>query len=86
MKILHRRCAGLDMDSDSIAACVRTVAKNATCYHGRRFSTTARDLIELAGWLEVGAFKAPVLKGPLPAWRRYDIFVSGHSERSSLRL
>lgn len=54
MKTLHRRCAGLDVHSDSVVACVRTVVKNKAGHEVRRFATTTGDLIELADWLEAG--------------------------------
>ena len=52
MKTLHRRCAGLDVHSESVVACVRLTVRTKVSHEVRRFSTTTRDLLELADWLE----------------------------------
>jgi len=51
MKTLHRRCAGLDVHSDSVVACARLTVRTKASHEVRRFSTTTRDLMELADWL-----------------------------------
>lgn len=51
MKTLHRRCAGLDVHSDSVVACARLTVKTKATHQVRRFSTATRDLLELADWL-----------------------------------
>ena len=51
MKTLHRRCAGLDVHSDTVAACARLTARTKASHEVRRFSTATRDLLELADWL-----------------------------------
>ena len=51
MKTLHRRCAGLDVHSDSVVACARLTVRTEVSHEVRRFSTTTRDLLELADWL-----------------------------------
>jgi len=51
MKTLHRRCAGLDVHSDSVVACARLTMRTKATHEVRRFSTTTRDLLELADWL-----------------------------------
>ncbi len=51
MKTLHRRCAGLDVHSDSVVACVRLTVRTKASHEVRRFSTATRDLLELADWL-----------------------------------
>jgi transposase len=51
MKTLHRRCAGLDVHSDSVVACVRLAVRTKVNHEVRRFSTTTRDLLELGDWL-----------------------------------
>src|SRR6201981_1573375 len=50
MKTLHRRCAGLDVHSDSVVACARLTVRTKATHEVRRFSTTTRDLLELADW------------------------------------
>jgi transposase len=51
MKTLHRRCAGLDVHSDSVVACARLTVRSKVSHEVRRFSTTTRDLLELGDWL-----------------------------------
>ncbi len=51
MQTLHRRCAGLDVHSDSVVACARVTVRTKVTHEVRRFSTTTRDLLELADWL-----------------------------------
>ena len=51
MKTLYRRCAGLDVHSDSVVACARLTVRTKVSHEVRRFSTTTRDLLELADWL-----------------------------------
>jgi transposase len=51
MKTLYRRCAGLDVHSDTVVACARLTARSKARHEVRRFSTTTRDLLELADWL-----------------------------------
>ena len=50
MKTLHRRCAGLDVHSDTVVACARLTARTKASHDVRRFSTATRDLLELADW------------------------------------
>ena len=51
MKTLHRRCAGLDVHSDTVVACARLTARTKASHEVRRFSTATHDLLELADWL-----------------------------------
>lgn len=51
MKTLHRRCAGLDVHSDTVVACARLMTRTKAGHEVRRFSTATRDLLELADWL-----------------------------------
>jgi transposase len=51
MKTLHRRCAGLDVHSDTVVACARLTARSKARHEVRRFSTATHDLLELADWL-----------------------------------
>ena len=51
MEVLHPRCAGLDVHSRRVNACVRIAAgRKATAEH-REFATTTAGLLELAAWL-----------------------------------
>jgi transposase len=52
MKMLHKRCAGLDVHKREVVACLRTVARGKASHEVRRFPTTTQGLMELADWLE----------------------------------
>ena len=52
MKVVNRRCAGLDVHKDEVVACVRLAGRGEPSREVRRFSTTTRGLLELADWLE----------------------------------
>ena len=51
MKTLHRRCAGLDVHSNTVVACTRLTARTKASHQVRHFSTATRDLLQLADWL-----------------------------------
>ena len=51
MEVLYPRCAGLDVHSRCVNACVRIAAgRKATSEH-REFATTTAGLLELSAWL-----------------------------------
>jgi transposase len=52
MKVLHRRCAGLDVHKEVVVACARLLAKRKASYELKRFAATTQGLSELADWLE----------------------------------
>ena len=47
MRVVHERCAGLDVHKKSVVACVLTPVGQQT----RTFGTTTRQLLQLADWL-----------------------------------
>ncbi len=51
MEILHPRCAGLDVHSRQVTACVRVAADRAVTTEHREFATTTAGLLELSAWL-----------------------------------
>ena len=52
MRILYRRCAGLDVHKASVVACVLIVQENNRVEEQvRRFGPMTEDLQELAAWL-----------------------------------
>ena len=52
MRILYRRCAGLDVHKTSVVACVLRVREDSRVEEQvRRFGTMTEDLRELAAWL-----------------------------------
>ena len=69
MKTLHRRCAGLDVHSDSVVACARLTARTKASYEVRRFSTATRDLLELADWLAARAITHVAMEATGVYWK-----------------
>jgi hypothetical protein len=53
MEVLYARCAGLDVHSTTVVACVRLATGRTVVYHERTFPTTTRGLLELADWLRL---------------------------------
>jgi len=53
MKILHRRCAGVDVHSANVVACIRVMTKGKIRHEVRQFATSTRDLLALRDWFEV---------------------------------
>src|SRR2546426_4168139 len=51
MKVLHARCAGLDVHKDLVVACARLQDSAGVQREHRRFETTTKGLLELLAWL-----------------------------------
>jgi transposase len=51
MQLLYARCAGLDVHTRQVVACVRLVVNHGVTYHRLTVATTTRGLLELADWL-----------------------------------
>ena len=51
MEVLYPRCAGIDVHSESVTACVRVASGREVTYEHRTVSTTTRGLLELVDWL-----------------------------------
>jgi transposase len=51
MKVLHARCAGLDVHKESVVACIRLQHNAEMQREQRRFETTTKGLLELLTWL-----------------------------------
>ena len=52
MKVLYRRCAGIDVHATFVTVCARLIKGRKVVYEEARFETTSRDLMALAAWLE----------------------------------
>lgn len=52
MKIIHRRCAGLDVHKETVVACVRTMHSGRVEYATETFGTTTSALLRLVQWLQ----------------------------------
>ena len=51
MKVLHAKCAGLDVHKELVVACVRLQRGAKVQREQRRFDTTTKGLLELLAWL-----------------------------------
>src|SRR6201984_2925986 len=51
MEIMHRRVAGLDVQKETVVACVRVMDGRRPTGECRTFTTTTQGLLELLGWL-----------------------------------
>ena len=51
MEVLHPRCAGLDVHSRQVNACVRVAAGRKVTTEHQEFATTTAGLLDLAAWL-----------------------------------
>ena len=51
MEVLYPRCAGLDVHSRRVNACVRVAAGRTVTTEHREFATTTAGLLELTAWL-----------------------------------
>jgi transposase len=69
MKVLNRRCAGLDVHKDEVVACVRLAARGKPSHEVRRFATTTRGLLELADWLEVSGVTQVAMEATGVYWK-----------------
>jgi len=52
VKIIHRRCAALDVHKETVVACVRTIRARQAEYETETFGTTTSALLRLAQWLD----------------------------------
>jgi transposase len=69
MKVVNRRCAGLDVHKDEVVACVRVAGRGEPSREVRRFSTTTRGLLELADWLEASGVKQVAMEATGVYWK-----------------
>jgi len=53
MQVIHSRCAGLDVHSATVVACVMITAADGTVSKEiKTFGTMTKDLLELGDWLK----------------------------------
>ena len=69
MKVLNRRCAGLDVHKDEVVACVRLAMRHKLSHEVRRFATTTRGLLELADWLEASGVTQVAMEATGVYWK-----------------
>ena len=80
MKVLHQRCAGLDVHKDEVVACVRVVKKSKATHEVRRFATTTRGLLDLADWVHVTACTHVAMEATGVYWKPVWHVLEGHAE------
>jgi transposase len=80
MKVLHRRCAGLDVHKDEVVACVRVVKRSKATHEVCRFATTTRGLLELADWLQTNACTHVAMEATGVYWKPVWHVLEGHAE------
>ena len=51
MKVIHERCAGLDVHKETVVACARVTTDGKVKQEVRTFGTTTTELLSLADWL-----------------------------------
>jgi len=78
-EILYKRCAGLDVHQDEIAACVRLVSdQGKVTGHAKRFSTKPTGLAALLAWLQEYAITHVVMEGTGVYWFPIYRAIVGH--------
>jgi transposase len=70
MRVLHDRCAGIDIHKDMVVACLRVQgSRHAVEEEVRTFATTTADLIALADWLEAAGCTHVVMEATGDYWK-----------------
>jgi transposase len=69
MKILHRRCAALDVHKETVVGCVRAISGRRVEYETETFGTTTSALLRLAEWLEARGVRHVGLEATGVYWK-----------------
>jgi transposase len=80
MRVMHRRCAGLDVHKDEVVACIRLVKKSKAMHEVRCFSTTTTGLLELANWVERCECTHVAMEATGVYWKPVWHVLEGHAE------
>ena len=80
MKVLHPRCAGLDVHKDEVVACIRVVTGSQVTHEVRRFQTTTRGLLDLADWVQADACTHVAMEATGIYWRPVWHVLEGHAD------
>ncbi len=68
--MVYRRCCGLDVHKDTIAACVRWIEDGGESRkESRVFGTTTRELGNLATWMEQHRVRQVAMESTGVCWR-----------------
>lgn len=69
MKVLHRKCAGIDVHAAFVTVCARSIKGRTVVYDEARFETTTRDLLALSGWLETRGISHVIMEATGVYWK-----------------
>lgn len=69
MEVMHKRCAGGDVDAKRIVVCVRMARDRRIHRETRTFETTTKGLLALADWLEESRCTHILLESTGVYWR-----------------
>ena len=69
MKVLFRRCAGLDVHKDTVVSCARLREGRRVVYETATFATTTVGLLGLADWLEARQVRRVALEATGVYWK-----------------
>jgi transposase len=80
MKVLHARCAGLDVHQKTITACVRITSKGHVRRETRTFGSATAELLELVDWLEGHGCTRVAMEATGVYWKPVWHVLEGHFE------
>jgi transposase len=69
MKVLFKRCAGLDVHKAMLVACLRIVSRGKARYAVRKFDTMIAGLLALAEWLEAAGCTHGAMEATGSYWK-----------------
>jgi transposase len=70
MRLIHERCAGLDVHKDTVVACVRIARDAAEAQlETQTFGTKTPELLRLSDWLKTHEVKAVVMESTGVYWK-----------------
>ena len=69
MRVMHERCAGLDVHKDSVYVCIRVIKGGEVIMEKRRVGTTTAELLALAEWLLSWEVTQVVMESTGVYWR-----------------
>lgn len=78
MRVLYRRCAGLDVHQATVVACARTMRGSKVRREVKTFATTLQGLLELQSWLESQRCEAVVMESTGVYWKPVWHVLEGH--------
>jgi transposase len=79
MEVLYPRCAGLDVHTKTVVACVRIATGASVTYEHRTVSTNTRGLLELADWLTARAVTHVAMEATGVYWKPVWHVLEGHA-------